>query len=338
MYPEDIKTKFSLLQLLPPNLHDKGLADHIRDDANVQMQEAMDEHVTKLAAKKTHLYAKGRCSSISDVEKVIANLFAFADYVISDFDLRHPPHIVKLFDTFMDALSTHEATAWKTTVKLDDVHVSVLQELNTIFQVFAAQATDLDIQKEAKEGNLPRPELFLGAENQLRRLLEKVTDGIQNSRRPDFPKDPFLAKLIACQADNKRGRQETNPPPDSSPATKRQKPASDDRTTLGLVVYKGRGRPPMPDFQWQLRGVACSLCFGFLFVGVQCNNRNCPMIHISARSLAKRSGDERNQLRTYVKDIVASNTVYRLLHLRTGFTTCPSLQCRVIGLLLHHLH
>mmetsp|Transcript_23412 Transcript_23412/g.57587 ORF Transcript_23412/g.57587 Transcript_23412/m.57587 type:complete len:96 (+) Transcript_23412:531-818(+) len=67
MYPEDIKTKFSLLQLLPPNLHDKGLADHIRDDANVQMQEAMDEHVTKLAAKKTHVihHTLSSCSTPS---------------------------------------------------------------------------------------------------------------------------------------------------------------------------------------------------------------------------------------------------------------------------------
>ncbi|CAJ1929175.1 unnamed protein product [Cylindrotheca closterium] len=92
----------------------------------------MGEHATKVGAKKTHLYGKGRCATITHVKKVVANFDAFSRFAVKDFDLDCPPHIIKLYDCFMEALSTNEVTMWENTTDMTDVPMGILQVPGTI--------------------------------------------------------------------------------------------------------------------------------------------------------------------------------------------------------------
>ena len=306
-WPEDLRTKLSLLQFLPSDHHDKGLAAHMADDATVLLQETMGEHSTKVAAKKTHLYGKGRCATITDVKKVIANFVAFGRFAVKHFVLDRPPHIIKLYDRFMEALSTNEATVWENTTDMTDVPVGILQDLNTIFESCVNLATDFNFQDQAKVGNLADTNLFNEANHQLSLLLETVRASIRSSRRADFPRNPLLAKLIHSEVDCQSPSAKRSPAPaqvdrEASPAAKKAKFDPKDKSQMGLFVYTGRGRPKTPDFKWLYKGVLSSFCLGFHFVNFKCTRPNCPMIHVAKRDLADRTPSERTQLCTFVKE------------------------------------
>ncbi|CAJ1948086.1 unnamed protein product [Cylindrotheca closterium] len=247
----DALSCFSLLQFLFSDRTDKDLASHINEDEEGCMQEDMGEHVTKRASKKTKLYSKGRCASVADIKSTISNVAQLAAFATDNFSMsNNTPFILELFDTVMVALSLPDAVQWQHVIDLTDVAVHILHDLQTAFQVIASEAKDFTLHAEARPlGTIQRAELFSGARAQTQLLLDKIDEGLQNCRRPNYPRTSALSALISstkapdASPSGKQSSESLTSKQDTvtSPA-KKPKPSSEESSTRGMLICTSTGR------------------------------------------------------------------------------------------------
>ncbi|CAJ1929776.1 unnamed protein product [Cylindrotheca closterium] len=310
MNPSDALSCFSLLQFLPSDRTDKDLASHINKDEEACMQEDMGEHVTKRASKKTKLYSKGRCTSISNIKSTISNVAQLAAFATENFSMsNNTPFMVGQFDTVMVALSRPDAVQWQHVIDLTGVAVHILHDLQTVFQVIAAEAKDFTLHAEARPlGTIQRAELFSGARAQTQLLLDKIDEGLRNCRRPNYPRTSALSALISSTAapnaspSGKRSSESPSSKQDTvaSPA-KKPKPSNEESTTRGMLICTSTGRPPMPDQKWKVNGVEKTACVNFLFQNFQCTNTRCTLLHLHKRVFQSRPVSKQESFKTWVQ-------------------------------------
>ncbi|CAJ1952601.1 unnamed protein product [Cylindrotheca closterium] len=310
MNPSDALSCFSLLQFLPSDRTDKDLASHINKDEEACMQEDMGEHVTKRASKKTKLYSKGRCASISDIKSTISNVAQLAAFATKNFFMsNNTPFMVEQFDTVMVALSRPDAVQWQHVIDLTGVAVHIIHDLQTVFQVIAYEDKDFTLHAEARPlGTIQRAELFSGARAQTQLLLDKIDEGLRNCRHPNYPRTSALSALISSTAapdaspSGKRSSESPSSKQDTaaSPA-KKPKPSSEESTTRGMLICTSTGRPPMPDQKWKVNGVEKTACVNFLFRNFQCTNTRCTLLHLHKRVFHSCPVSEQESFKTWVQ-------------------------------------
>ena len=75
-------------------------------------QEHMGEDPSNRVKKKTNLKLDGRCENLGDIQTLIANVSALAEYFVADYDVANPPYLVSIFGQVGHILRSQAVQQW----------------------------------------------------------------------------------------------------------------------------------------------------------------------------------------------------------------------------------
>lgn len=250
---------------------------------------------------------------IQDIDALVANMAAVAQFMVAGYTLDNPPFLIHLLVSVTAKLHRDDIRRWYEVKGADlySVPTNVLAFMQMMLQSMVEQARSLDNQNAVKAGTLSDPLIFQGAADLLDQLNRQLTNAAMQMSRGDFSVDVPFADLIrtrkprnnAAQKPTETKKRQPENKAAEAPAAKQQKQVSN--ADKGLLCFSGSGDAPLPDFMWAHRrsnGTPVPFCRKFLFRGDGCGRKECPNFHLTRSLLQNMSTDKKKQVIEYVKN------------------------------------
>ena len=276
-----------------PQTHSVAFKAAVSQGMLSSIQETVDEHQSKRAAKATELPLTCAMRDLHDVRVAIANLRFFFSIVAENFDRSELWKAFKHYDAFLkDPKTSHFCSKFRDVPQVVLNLFTLGQDILALF-VVVANMSDLQLAVQNKQ---PIDGIVLkNAVRMTDRLMDRYQSDVFACTLRELGTVSHSASLFqhlrikqgatfgdsvspqdsSKAAGNKRIRTDA----DSKAGDKRQAAASDVAKTKGFLVWSGKGNPPQLEVFYDYNGRNARLCAPFICRGAACPRKTCSSHH-----------------------------------------------------------
>jgi hypothetical protein len=263
--PDEMKDKITIIHFARTDPGSAECRTRQEDGRLLTRQHLMSEDKSKLKRKITDLHCHGVIANADDLKIAIANFWTFTSWAFKEDLQVNPPAILKGLEEMVFLLNSPVGRKWSTLHKtLPHLYLHLFLAVQHMLAPFVALGNIQECRQAVSSGT---PIDVAGYESALALAtlqVTKVGNIIHNGDLGVFSDPPSIMRIFypdkadAPGAKKGGGQSPTRPgqtPDLSSPVPRRQTPQpvtpdasrdGDNNKPLGIMKYRGGGRPPTP--------------------------------------------------------------------------------------------
>ena len=301
---DEVRDHMTLLQFLPISSPEE-LAQWKAAERVANRQESMGEDPSMRSKKKTNLRIGGRCEDLNDVNSLVANFAAFAQFCVRDFSRARLPQILVYLNQITQTLGGESVRVWvRSRYNTCGLPTYVLSHMSLILQAVIRAAASSENQDLLRGNRLTDATIFKTAAELCRLLRCEIHRASQCPTASPLPNTPLFPLTVVSARPQSAAlppaaKRPADTPPSGAPPTK------SPRKQMGLLVWSGTGKTPMPGFQWAhagSNGVQVPFCRNFLLRGLECTKPNCKFFHLTRKGLNSVDQAKRQEFVQFVRN------------------------------------